>query len=155
MDLGHDRDFPGVQPDEIPRWIDTEQLNEPPHQVLIELRPVIPLQHGKDPIGRERLLILTLRSHRVVHVGDAAQHRRQVQCAPPSAGRIARPIDPEVMLECNHRREHRHLRRPAQDLGAVDCVPLHDLELCVGEGLGFGQDLLGRAHLADVVHQRR
>ena len=43
----------------------------------------------------------------------------------------------------------------AQDLGAVDGVPLHDRELVVGQLVRLVQNLERRPHLADVVHQRR
>ena len=59
------------------------------------------------------------------------------------------------MLEGDDRREDRHLRRAAEDLGAVDDVPPHDHELVVGQLVGLVEDLLRRADLADVVHQRR
>ena len=59
------------------------------------------------------------------------------------------------MLEGDHRRDRRHLRRAAQDLRAVDDVHAHDRELVVGQLVGLVQDLGRRAHLADVVHQRR
>ena len=60
-----------------------------------------------------------------------------------------------MVLEGDDRREDRHLRGPAEDLGAVHDVPPHDHELLVGELVGLVQDLLRRPHLADVVHQRR
>ena len=59
------------------------------------------------------------------------------------------------MLEGDDRREDRHLGRPAQDLGAVDDVAPHDRELVVGQLVRLVQNLLRRADLADVVHQRR
>ena len=58
------------------------------------------------------------------------------------------------MLERDHRRDRRHLRRAPQDLGAVDDVHAHDLEFGVGQLVGLVQDFGRRAHLADVVHQR-
>ena len=59
------------------------------------------------------------------------------------------------MLEGDDRRERRHLGCAAQNLGAVDDVHPHDGELVVGQLLGLVQNLDRRAHLADVVHQRR
>ena len=57
------------------------------------------------------------------------------------------------MLEGHDRRHRRHLRRAPEDLGAVDDVAPHDLELGVGQLVGLVEDLGRRAHLADVVHQ--
>ena len=70
---------PVLEPHQVARRIDAEQLHEPPHQVLVELRAVVALQHGEDALGREGLLIGALRPHRVVDVGDAAQHRADVE----------------------------------------------------------------------------
>ena len=71
------------------------------------------------------------------------------------AERVAAAVDAQVVLEGDDRREDRHLRRAAQDLGAVHGVPPHDRELVVGQLVGLVQDLLRRPDLADVVHQRR
>ena len=77
--LSHDRDLAGAQPHEVAGRIDAEQLHEAAHEVLIELRAVVALQHGQDAVGRKRLLVGALRAHRVVDVGDAAQHRAEVE----------------------------------------------------------------------------
>jgi hypothetical protein len=69
--------------------------------------------------------------------------------------RIAGAVHAQVVLEGHDGREDRHLRRPPEDLGAVHGVPPHDRELLVGQLVGLVEDLLRRAHLADVVHQRR
>ena len=71
------------------------------------------------------------------------------------ADRVTGSVQSQVVFECDDRREHRHLRRPPQDLGAVDRVPAHDRELVVGQLVGLVQDVLRRPDLADVVHQRR
>ena len=88
--------------------------------------PSLRLQHRQDALGRKGLLVLALRSHRIVDVGDAAQHRAEVQRRALDAAGIAAAVDPQVMLERDDRRERRNLRRPPQDLGAVDDVALHD-----------------------------
>src|SRR3954471_10595466 len=72
------RDLSRTQLDEIARRVDAEQLHETANQVLIELRPFVFLEDGDDPVCRVRLLIRALRAHRVVDVGDGAQHRTQV-----------------------------------------------------------------------------
>jgi hypothetical protein len=123
--------------------------------MLIELRPVVALQHRDDPVGRERLLVGPLGPHGVVHVRDPAEHRAEVEGLPLRQKGIARPVHAEVMFEGHDRREDWHLRRPAEDLGAVHRVPPHNREFVVGELVGLVEDLLGRADLADVVHQRR
>ena len=154
MHLQHDRDLAGVEPHEIADRINAEQLHEAANQMLIELLAVVALQHREDPLRRKRLLILALRAHRVIHVCDAAQHRREVQGRARDAVRVARAVDPQMMLEGDDRRERRNLRRAAKNLGAVDDVALHDRELLVGQLVGLVQDLGRRLHLADVVHQR-
>ena len=58
------------------------------------------------------------------------------------------------MLERDDRRECRTSGVSSQNFGAVDGVPLHDHELLVGELVRLVQNLVGRPHLADVVHQR-
>ena len=58
------------------------------------------------------------------------------------------------MLEGHDRSEDRHFRRPAQDLRAVNRVPAHDLELRIRQFVRLVQDVLRRADLADVVHER-
>ncbi len=77
--LQNNRDFAGVQLHEIADRIDAEQLHETANEMLIELLAVVALQHREDALGRKRLLVLALRAHRVVHVRDAAQHRRKIQ----------------------------------------------------------------------------
>ena len=146
---------PVVRRTSVARRIDAEQLHEAAHEVLIELGAVVALQHRQDALGRERLLVGALRPHRVVDVGDAAQHRRDVERLPLDAERIAGAVDPQVVLEGDHRREDRHLRRAPEDLGAVHRVAPHDDELLVGELVRLVEDLLRGPDLADVVHQRR
>ncbi len=153
--LEDDADFARVEPDEIAHRINTNQLREAPHEVLIELRAIIALQDGEDAIGREGLLVHPLRSHRVVHVGDPAERRPEIEMRPGHAGWISGPVCPEVMLEGDDRRERRHLRCPAKDLRALDRMTLQDAEFLIGEPLRLVEDLRRRAHLADVVHQRR
>ena len=53
--LEHHRDLAGVESHEIACGIDTDELDEPAHEVLIELLAVVSLQHGEDAVGRERL----------------------------------------------------------------------------------------------------
>jgi hypothetical protein len=72
-----------------------------------------------------------------------------------SIDRIAGTVDPEMMLEGDDAGEGRHLGRPAQNFCAVNDVHPHDGELFVVELVGFVEDLLRGAHLADVVHQGR
>src|SRR3954447_7533445 len=64
----HHRDLAGRQPHQVAGGVDAEQLDESPHQVLIELRAVVALEHREDAIGRVRLLIRALRAHGVVDV---------------------------------------------------------------------------------------
>ena len=65
----HDnRNLTRIEPHEIARWINADELREPADQVLIELLAVVPLQHREDAVCRKRLLIRALRSHRVVDI---------------------------------------------------------------------------------------
>ena len=154
MHLKDDCDFAGIQLHEISDRIYTQQLHEAANQILIELLAVVPLKNGKNAFRREGLLILALRAHRVVHVGDAAQHRREIQIRPRDAVRVARAVEAKVMLERHDRRERRNLRRAPKNLRAIDDVALHDHELLVGQLVGLVQDLGRRLHFADVVHER-
>ena len=71
-----------VEAHQIADRVDAHQLHESPHQVLIELLAVVPLQYGEDAVGRKSRLIHPMRSHRVVHVGDAAQRRGKIELGP-------------------------------------------------------------------------
>ena len=155
MHAEDDRDLVRAEPDEVARRIDAEQLGESPDQVLIELRAFVALQHREDAVARERLLIGALGAHRVVDVGNRAHHRAEVHRLALHGERIAAAVEAQVMLEGDDRRQDRHLRRPPQNLGAVDDVPPHDHELVVGQLAGLVEDFLRRADLADVVHQGR
>ena len=151
----HHRHRAVVEAHEIAGRVDAEQLREAAHQMLIELLAVAALHHFENAIRRERLLIGALRSHRVVDVGDAAQHGADVEPGARDAERIAGAVEAQVMFEGDHRRDGRHLRRAAQDFRAVDDVHAHHRELGVGQLVRLVEDLGRRAHLADVVHQRR
>src|SRR5262249_51944711 len=148
-------DLAGVQAYQCARRVDAEQLHEAANEVLIELRSFRALEYRDDPIARVRLLIRALRPHRVVDVADTAEQRVQVERLARDAERVAAAIETQVMLEGHDRREDWHFRRPAQNLGAVHHVPAHDDELVVGELAGLVEDLLRRAYLSDVVHERR
>src|SRR5688572_4181474 len=152
--LEDDGNLARVEPHEVAGWIDADQLDETLHQPLIELLAVVALQHGQDAVGRMRLLVHALRSHRVVHVGNPAQRRRQVELRTQGAGRVAGAVAPEVVLERHHGPERGDLRCVLQDLGAVHGVALEDVELLVGELARLVEHLVRRLHLADVVHQR-
>jgi len=91
----------------------------------------------------------------VVDVGNAAEHGAEVETGAMPAERIPGASEAQAVLEGDDRRSGRHFGRPAQDLGAVDDVHPHDRELAVGQLVGLVEDLAGRAHLADVVHQSR
>ena len=64
-------DLAGVQLGEIADRIDSKQLCETANEMLIELLAVVALKYRQDARGRTCLLVLALRSHRVVHVRNA------------------------------------------------------------------------------------
>ncbi len=123
--------------------------------MLVELLAVLALHYFEDAIGWKRLLIGALRAHRVVDVGDAAQHRADVESGAAHADRIPRAVEPEMMLEGDHGRDRRHFRRAAQNLRAVHDMHPHDRKFRVGQLVRLVEDFGGRPHLADVVHQCR
>ena len=153
VDPQHHRERAVVEPDEVAGGVDAHQLAEAADEPLVEARPVVLLEHREDAVGGEGPLVVALRSHRVVHVRDAAQLRREVQRRPRDAARVAGAVDAQVVLEGDDRGQRRQLEPAPQHLGAVDRVPHHDGELGVGQPLGLGEDLGRRPDLADVVHQ--
>src|SRR5215510_113992 len=52
--LGHHGDLPSSQADEVAGGINSDQLSESAHEVLIELCSVVAFQNRKDPIGWKR-----------------------------------------------------------------------------------------------------
>ena len=135
--LEHDGDFARIELHEIPGRIDADQLHEPAHEMLIEPPPVARAEYGQNPIGRERLLVMALGSHGVVDVGDAAEHRRDVERVARDAVRIPAAVEAQVMFERDNGCERGHVRRPAQDLGAGDRMAFHDLEFSIRERVGL------------------
>ena len=127
--LEHDGNLAGVEPHEISRGIDADQLDEAAHQILIELLAVVPLQHRQDAVGREAPA-----DRRAAIASRRTRPRCRTASSPRfSCGRrrrrVAGAVGAQVMLEGDDRRERRHLRRVPEDLGAVDGVALQDLEL--------------------------
>src|SRR5262249_34524414 len=124
-----ERHVTSIETNERAGRIDANELNEPTNEMPIELLTVIAFEHGKDPIGRKCLLVPALGAHGIVDIRDAAEHRAEVQGRARYSAGIARSIDPQMVLECDHRSERRDLRCLTKDFRAVDGMPPHDLEL--------------------------
>mgnify|MGYP003694298329 CR=1 FL=1 len=153
----HHRDRAVVEAHQVARRIDAEQLREAAHQVLIELlcRRCASCT-ARMRSDRERLLIGALRSHRVVDVGDAAQHGAEVEAAARHAERDSR---------CRRAAGDARTRSTGASAGisgvrrrisapSTTCMRMIANSL-VGQLVRLVEDLGRRPHLADVVHQRR
>src|SRR5207237_1213486 len=97
MDAQHDGDFAGVETHDVAGGINPYELNKTPDEMLVELAPFLRFQDGENPVRGERLLIAALAPHGVVDVGDAAQHRADVQRGSRNAARIPAAVEPQVM----------------------------------------------------------
>ena len=101
--LQDDRDLPRGQPHEVAGWIDADELHESADEMRVESRAVVLLENRENPIGRKSGLIDPLRSHRIVHVSDPAEHGPQIQCRTGGAEGIPSAVQPQVVLERDHR----------------------------------------------------
>ena len=151
---GDHGDFVAAQPHEVADRKQSHQVDEAFEQRLVEGRVALLAHDAADPRGCQPLPVRTVAAQRVEDVGDRHDHRAQVQLAAADLLRIPAQILPQVVLEGDNRRQRRHLRRPPQDVRAVDDVPFHDREFFVRQLVRFVEHVERRVHFADVVHQR-
>ena len=152
---GDDRELVGVQAHEVADRKQSHQVDEPLQQRLIERRIALLAHDRADARGRQPLAVRAVASERVEDVGNADDHRAEVQLAAADVLGIPAEILLQMMLEGDDRRERGHFRRPPQNVRAVHDVLLHDLEFLFVQLVGLVQDFERRVDLADVVHQRR
>jgi hypothetical protein len=154
MFVRHHADLLGREPHQRADGEEADEVDEPAQQLLVERRVVLLAHDRLDAVARQPLAVDAVAAQRVVDVGDADDLRAEIEAAVADVPGVAGQVLAQMMLEGDNRRQRRHLRRAAQDVRAVDDVPLHEVELFVGQLVRLVQHLLRRVDLADVVHQR-
>ena len=108
----------------------------------------------RDRLGLcARCLVWTLVSHRLIGVAGGYDAGSEWDRRPGEGVRVSVSVPP--LVGCTHEAGNgSHGRGGVEDALADDRVLTHELRLCVVQGPGLAQDLIGNRQLANVVQLR-
>src|SRR5262249_30726105 len=131
----------------------TDDVLERRDAARVELHVGLVAQQGQRLFLRPRCTVRTRRDQRVVDVAHGGDPRGEIELAVAQAARVARAVEPLVMVEDEPADRVVEAAELGEELPAALRMLLDDPELVVVQRSGLLEDLDGNRQLPDVVQQ--